>query len=577
MDFTKIPEHNLTTMGDEERKVRRGRRLVIGAVLAVIAGVAGWYFMGVRATQAAESAKTVEAQAKLAARVVALERNYRALIAGGQISAEALATLDQVIAAERERRELVGNSRPEDARFLEKLEMERDDWLARAALPRLASLEAAAQAQREAGELEAASESLRTALALQRVINGGSAAARVKDYVRETRLNQALLAAEVEPLQRDVKTALARATTSAAQQQWVETRQAYVQARAAQVMLNQKYPGTRFSDTTTLNRIDQELASLQAADGAAEIVAQTQRGDAAAAAGHSAEAGAAYDVARELQLKLNQQYPRSRFASTSQLDALEGKREAVLAAGPLLELKANVEAANNALRQRNTVAAAVKIATAQGLLEQIGREWPRATGSIADLRMRLAYLSLRRADLGTIQDEVLNKLEQLGKKPGVSLLATEVTQELYMRVMNNNPSRNAGRGLPVDSVSWRDAEEFCQRLGWVLGRRVRLPTEAEWRAAAAGQKSAGAWTLESSSGHSREAGKSPANAGGFFDLTGNLAEWLESAEAKSAQAPIAGGSFLDRATVVTALPVELLDKGERARHVGFRIVVETGG
>jgi hypothetical protein len=577
MDFTKIPEHNVTTIGDEERKLRRGRWLKIGAVMAVIAGLAAWYFTGMRAARAAERAKVAVKQVRLTARVAELEKNYRALIAGGRVSAEALLTLDQAISAERERQQLTQRTRQEDQRHLDELETERDDWLARAALPRLSALEAAAQAQRDAGELEPAAENLRVALALQRVINGGSAAARVKDYVRETRLAQALLAAEVEPLQRDVKAALARADVAAEKQQWVETRQAYVQARAAQVLLNQKYPGTRFSDTTTLNRIDQELASLQAADAAGAVVTLTRRGDTDAAAGRGAEAAAVYGAARELQAKLNRQFALSHFASASQVDELEVKREAVLAAGALAELKANLDTTNAALRQRNVVVAGIKIVAAQGLMEQIEREWPRAAVGTEEVKSRLAYLNLRRRDLGVIQDEVLGRLEPLGKRPGLRLLATEVPQELYTRVMNTNPSRNAGRGLPVDSVSWWDAAEFCERLGWVLGRRVRLPTEAEWRAAASGQKNAGAWTSESSGGHSRVAGKSPANAAGLYDLLGNLAEWLEPAEAKSARAPIAGGSFLDRASAVAALPVELLDKSERARHVGFRVVVETGG
>ncbi|MBC7369249.1 MAG: SUMF1/EgtB/PvdO family nonheme iron enzyme [Undibacterium sp.] len=576
MDFTKIPEHSVTTIGDEERKVRRGRQLKIGAALVVIAAGVSWYFIGALTQETAERAKIAAAQVKLAARVTELEKNYRSLIAGGQVSAEAFATLDQAIATERERQQLGRTTRREDQRHLDALETERDDRLARAALPRLASLEAAAQMRREAGDLGGAVESLRTALALQRVINGGSAAARVKDYVRETRLAQALVAAEVEPLQREVQAALARATATAAQQQWAETRLAYGQARAAQVALNQKYPATRFSDTTTLNRIDQELASLQSADAAGEVVTLARRGDAAAAAGQVTVAAEAYEAARDLQAKLNQQFTRSRFASASQVEELEGKRETVLAAEALAEVKTNLEAMNAALRQRNVSAAALRVAAAQRLVEQIGRQWPRAGGAMTEVKRRLSYLNLRQADLGAIQDEVSGRLKPLATMPGLSLLTTEVPQALYARVMNTNPSRHVGRGLPVDSVSWRDAGEFCERLGWVLGRRVRLPTEAEWRVAA-GQKGMAAWALEISGGHSREVGKSTANAAGFFDLTGNLAEWLEPAEANGATAPTAGGSFLDRASILAALPVELLEKSERARHVGFRFVVETGG
>jgi eukaryotic-like serine/threonine-protein kinase len=34
--------------------------------------------------------------------------------------------------------------------------------------------------------------------------------------------------------------------------------------------------------------------------------------------------------------------------------------------------------------------------------------------------------------------------------------------------------------LPVDSVSWLDSMDFCQKLSKKTGRSYRLPSEAEW-------------------------------------------------------------------------------------------------
>lgn len=576
MDFTKIPEHQVTTMGDEERALRRKLWLMRGVVVLVAMGTAGWFYFSWRADQKVEQAAAAAAQAKLAAQVVDFEKSYRALVAGGEVSAEALVALDGAIAAERERQGIGRGTRREDQRFLEGLERERDNWLGRAAVPRLESLEAAAKAQTDAGDMGAAVESLRQALALQRAINGGSAAAKIKDYVRETRLAQALVAAEVAPLKKEVQEALAQAAEAVAGQRWVDARGAYVRARAAQVTLNQKYPGSRFSDTQQLNRIEQELASLQAADAAAAVQLELRRADEALTAGRPDEAAAVLLTARTLQVKLNEQFARSRFASAERVEEIETKRETILAADALAAVRAGVEATAAALRQRKLVIAGDAVAAALERVEQIGREWPRRLTAVAGLKAQLSFLSLRRADLGSIQDEVSGRLLELPGSAGLQLLATEVSQDLYTRVMNTNPSRNAGRGLPVDSVSWRDAQEFCERLGWVLGRAVRLPSEAEWRAALGAELAGVSWSRETAGGNSREVGKSRANASGFFDLVGNLAEWLEPTESKAATAPVAGGSFLDQAEALKSGPVERLNKGERARHVGFRFIVEPG-
>ncbi|MCX7805829.1 MAG: protein kinase, partial [Planctomycetota bacterium] len=58
----------------------------------------------------------------------------------------------------------------------------------------------------------------------------------------------------------------------------------------------------------------------------------------------------------------------------------------------------------------------------------------------------------------------------------------EVTQAQYEKVMGRNPSENRGPNLPVECVSWKDAQEFVYKLNEkAKGHGVfRLPTEAEW-------------------------------------------------------------------------------------------------
>jgi len=132
----------------------------------------------------------------------------------------------------------------------------------------------------------------------------------------------------------------------------------------------------------------------------------------------------------------------------------------------------------------------------------------------------------------------------------------EVTQAEYARVMGGNPSHFSATGkgkddlaitdtdrLPVETVAWGDAVEFCRKLSALpseklAGRRYRLPTEAEWEYACRagsvtiycfGSDEAElpeyAWLRENSGGRTHQVGTRKPNSWGLHDMHGNLWEW----------------------------------------------------
>jgi formylglycine-generating enzyme required for sulfatase activity len=114
----------------------------------------------------------------------------------------------------------------------------------------------------------------------------------------------------------------------------------------------------------------------------------------------------------------------------------------------------------------------------------------------------------------------------------------EITQEQYQQIMGNNPSRSKGRDLPVEEVSWKDAQEFCRKASEKTGLAVRLPTNAEWeRACRAGTKTTyytgdaetdldrAGWYDKNSGGKTRPVGEKAPNAWGVHDMHGNVWEW----------------------------------------------------
>ena len=114
----------------------------------------------------------------------------------------------------------------------------------------------------------------------------------------------------------------------------------------------------------------------------------------------------------------------------------------------------------------------------------------------------------------------------------------EVTQAQWDIVMDGRPSHFAGDSLPVEQVSWDDAQQFCAMLSQITGRRFRLPTEAEWEyAARGGDRSQGytfagsndredvAWYCVNSGGCTHRVGQRQPNELGLYDMSGNVAEW----------------------------------------------------
>ena len=89
----------------------------------------------------------------------------------------------------------------------------------------------------------------------------------------------------------------------------------------------------------------------------------------------------------------------------------------------------------------------------------------------------------------------------------------EVTQAEYQAVMGKNPSRFLGDKLPVETVNWAEAKEFCEKLSKKEEKQYTLPTEAEWEyACRAGTKTAfhfgdvistDAWQLRNGNKHLR--------------------------------------------------------------------------
>ena len=192
----------------------------------------------------------------------------------------------------------------------------------------------------------------------------------------------------------------------------------------------------------------------------------------------------------------------------------------------------------------------------------------------------------------------------------------EITQELYMAVMEKNPSYykiGAAPGevqekRPVENVSWYDACDFCNKLSKIMvltpcydenydcnysANGFRLPSEGEWEAAARGG-TAGGWDYEYSGSNNlsgvawyednsfnditderttHEIGKKTPNALGLYDMSGNVWEWCDNKDSSSSSYRVnRGGGFTcyDNSCKVSCRDSDSADT--KSKNLGFRVV-----
>jgi formylglycine-generating enzyme required for sulfatase activity len=193
--------------------------------------------------------------------------------------------------------------------------------------------------------------------------------------------------------------------------------------------------------------------------------------------------------------------------------------------------------------------------------------------------------------------------------------STEVTQAQWQKVMGENLSTLKGNELPVESISWDEAVEFCKRISEMreekkAGRKYRLPTEAEWEyACRAGtttpfhfgsQLNGRQANCDGTKPYGTEAegpylekttavGKYPANAWGLYDMHGNVLEWCAdwygdyptgsvtdpSGPATGSYRMLRGGSWYGNAVYCRSAVRRKYVPSNRFVHLGFRVALSS--
>jgi formylglycine-generating enzyme required for sulfatase activity len=219
------------------------------------------------------------------------------------------------------------------------------------------------------------------------------------------------------------------------------------------------------------------------------------------------------------------------------------------------------------------------------------------------LGMRMVLVPAGGFRMGSPPGEPMRQEEESPRRVTLTrafrIAATEVTQRQWLALMPRNSSPQQADELPVTSVSWPEAREFCLKLSQREGARYRLPTEAEWEyACRAGSASpplggadlgAVAWYADSSGGMAHAVGSKSPNAWGLHDMLGNVGEWTldvyapyprveketdPAGPATGSMKVVRGGSWRGFPPALRCAARTGSPESYQLPHVGLRVVLE---
>ncbi len=203
------------------------------------------------------------------------------------------------------------------------------------------------------------------------------------------------------------------------------------------------------------------------------------------------------------------------------------------------------------------------------------------------------------------------------KESGYKIGEAPVTQELWKKVMESNPSnhikenRQSPNGItnvilnkisvfwydiagyydrcPVEMVTYEDCQKFLEKLNELTGRKFRFPTREEWLFAyKGGLMSKGflysgsddidkvAWHLFNAEEHTHPVKRKQPNELGIYDMCGNVYEWCSDETDWDSIGYACGGSF-QRDIRGKGKDVVALNKNTATNDVGLRLAISVSG
>jgi tetratricopeptide (TPR) repeat protein len=518
---------------------------------------------------------------RLRAEVETLKSGFQEMAATGPIDEEALHMLEEAIRTQREIIRMRGSeiAPKADLDQLEDLLSLYDEEMGRFLIAQSTRLEEAATAHYEAREYDQALNKLQRARNLQEEVNEQYPRSTSRSSTRLHQLSNKLLTWTTKPVADKADALKETAFSLVNSGRYAEARATIQEALEVQQSLNETNRGSRFATIARLRQFEEAWKTIQTAEDTDRVERLIDEARGALRTKQIELAISKAGEAEAIQQNLFDRFPEERRAGTDKIEEIQTLKDTAASLPSYAGIQEMRTEVRNLLRNRDMDAFKNTVSEWLRATRNFTRNYPRSEyiGQIDD--EEVAFLHDKREEIPTLLETVYGNLAAIPGTRDQFLYRTEVAQILYSRVMGENPSSTKGNQLPVESVTWIEANQFVRKLSWILARPVDLPSREMFLSVLGETDEAlirdQAWSSQNTDRETRPVGSSAPNSKGFYDLLGNVSEWLRAGDGARPERVLAiGGSARDSFLRLATVPEESRSPTERNRFVGFRITVQ---
>jgi hypothetical protein len=552
-------------------------------LLVIILWAGSWFLakMGPSSLDAAKADHSVSVDNKqapsLMERVVKLEALFAALINQDEAESDQIRIFENAFGG-LQRQLMLGHS--QDVLVRERLievEQAYHDWQG-SRLSRL--LTVAEQQLAVALENEAyaqALEALDQAYAAQQTINTQYPKSWAKNTQAAVALARRRAHLAAMPLHTLVQQHAADAEVAISVADWVSATQSFEASIQAQMELNEKHRDAPQVSVERLRALQQALENVASQQVERSFKDAISAAESSFQGGAFSEAADHYARAREIEVSLVADR-RIRFAPEIQrLAAFAQKLQTELSQETWHAIVDGMRQVDERIRSSDYEGLAVSMEALAPLFQRMESEF--AASQFADSRVqeKFRYIRSRLSVMANIQQRIQAGLLPVPKVDGIKLLRTELRQSTYRLVMGEGVAEGIVDEQPAHSVTLAEAQLFCRRLGWLLAMPVHLPTESIYRATLEGVLDLNlqpfVWCGKDRVKAAQAVAQKQVFPSGFYDILGNVGEWLAPANNQAQPYRSFGGDFKSRLPTLKSFPAYTFQSDIRSRALGFRVVV----